>query len=111
MISATILVVEALLDDVLESIPAHLLRHTGALVLEMAVVFMGTVLALAVPRTLTSQGTTKRLSVFIVVASVSAGTDATTSSTIVVAVCCAGHGDIEGYSQKGGESGSDFHIC
>jgi hypothetical protein len=111
MISAAVLVVEALIDDVLKGIPAHLLWHTGTLVLEMAVVLMRTVLAFAVPRTLTSQGTTESLSIFIVVASVSAGTDATASSTIVVTICCAGHGDIKGYSQKGGESGGDSHIC
>lgn len=111
MVSATVLVGEALIDDVLKGIPAHLLWHTGTLVLEMAVVLMGTVLAFAVPRTLTSQGTTKRLSVFVVVTSVSAGTDAAASSTVVVAIRCAGQGDIEGHSQKGGESGGDFHIC
>ncbi|KAH6954304.1 hypothetical protein DER45DRAFT_570232 [Fusarium avenaceum] len=102
MVSATVLVGEALIDDILKGIPAHLLWHTRTLVLEMAVVLMGTVLAFAVPRTLTSQGTTKRLSVFVVVTSVSASANTAASYTVVVAICCAGHGDIQGHSQKGG---------
>jgi hypothetical protein len=111
MVPATVLVLEALIDDVLKGIPAHLLWHARTLVLEMAVVLMGTVLAFAIPRTLTSQRITKRLSVFVVVASMSASADTAASSTVVVAICCAGHGDVEDYSQKGGESGGDFHVC
>jgi hypothetical protein len=110
MVSTAILSFEALVDDVFISIPAHLLWHTGALVLKVAFVTVSTVLTCAFPRALAGQSVAEGLSVLIVAAPVSTSTDAGASYTASATLCCSGHRCIEGYSQDRGESGGNPHL-
>jgi hypothetical protein len=109
MIASTILMIETLVDDILICVPAHLLGHSWALVLEMAFARVTTVLAGSLPVPLSNQSSAEDLAIFVVSSSVSAGSNAVAAYSIAAAICSLGCVEVCSQAEGAEEEVSCLH--
>lgn len=87
MISTTVLMIKALLDNVLKRVPAQLLRHSRTLILKVTVATVSSMFARPFPIPLPHKRSAERLAVLVVAITVSAGPNARTTNAVSATVC------------------------